>query len=86
MMRSFLALLLALSPLSSAAQIKNPDTFVYATIGDPESFDPAWSYDTASHNILANVYEYLLSFKGGGPSSRTSSRCSRRRCRRRPTD
>jgi peptide/nickel transport system substrate-binding protein len=64
-MRTALAALLALSP-AAAAQVKNPDTFVYATIGDPESFDPAWSYDTASHNILANVYEYLLAFKGGG--------------------
>ncbi len=65
-MRTLLAALLALSPLSAAAQVKNPDTFVYATIGDPESFDPAWSYDTASHNLLANMYEYLLAFKGGG--------------------
>jgi peptide/nickel transport system substrate-binding protein len=65
------AVLLALSLLApaaapAAAAIKNPDSFVYATIGDPESFDPAWSYDTASHNILANTYEYLLAFKGGG--------------------
>ena len=50
----------------AAAEVKNPDTFVFATIGDPESFDPAWSYDTASHNIIANVYEHLVAFKGGG--------------------
>ncbi|MDX6768522.1 MAG: ABC transporter substrate-binding protein, partial [Elusimicrobiota bacterium] len=50
----------------AAAAVKNPDTFVFASIGDPESLDPAWSYDTASHNVIANVYEYLVAFKGGG--------------------
>ncbi len=51
---------------ANAEVIKNPDTFVYATIGDPDSFDPAWSYDAASHNIVANIYEHLIVFKGGG--------------------
>ena len=60
-------LLLALCALPAAAQaVKNPDTFVYATIGDPDSFDPAWSYDTASHSVIDNIYEYLLAFSGGG--------------------
>ena len=59
-----LALLLAAAP--AAAAVKNPETFVYATIGDPESFDPAWAYDTPSHAIVDNVYEYLLAFKGSG--------------------
>jgi len=53
---------------AAAAEIKNPDTFVYATIGDPDSIDPAWSYDAPSHNIVANVYEHLVVFKGGGLS------------------
>jgi len=63
-----LSLLLALAPAAPALAeaVKNPDTFVYATIGDPESFDPAWAYDTASHQIIANVYEYLLGFQGSG--------------------
>lgn len=51
-------------PLSAA--VKNPDTFVYASVGDIDSLDPAWSYDSASHNIISNVYEYLLGFKGSG--------------------
>lgn len=63
-----LAALLGFAALPSAAQIKNPDTFVYATIGDPDSLDPVWSYDTASHNIISNVYEYLLAYKGSGLS------------------
>ncbi|MFI5347540.1 MAG: ABC transporter substrate-binding protein [Elusimicrobiota bacterium] len=67
-----LSLLIALAPAASAAApaaggpVKNPDTFVYATIGDPESFDPAWAYDSPSHAVIANVYEYLLGFKGSG--------------------
>ena len=50
----------------AAAAVKNPDTFVYATIGDPESLDPAWAYDTSSTGIIGNVYEYLLAFDGAG--------------------
>jgi peptide/nickel transport system substrate-binding protein len=33
---------------------------VEATIGDPQSLDPAWSYDSASSGIIFNVYETLL--------------------------
>lgn len=59
-------LLAAILATPASAQVKNPDVFVYATIGDPDSLDPAWSYDTASHNIISNVYEYLLAYKGSG--------------------
>lgn len=66
-----LTLGLALSPAVPAfATVKNPDTFVYATIGDPESFDPAWAYDTPSHGVIDNLYEYLLAFKGSGTSTK----------------
>ena len=62
-----LSLGLALAPAAPAfATVKNPDTFVYASIGDPESLDPAWAYDTASQGILGNVYEFLLAFDGEG--------------------
>ncbi|OGS01663.1 MAG: hypothetical protein A2V88_10885 [Elusimicrobia bacterium RBG_16_66_12] len=50
----------------AAAAVKNPETFVYAAAADIDSFDPAWAYDTMSHNIIANVYEYLLDFRGSG--------------------
>ena len=43
--------------------IKNPDTLVEATFGEPESLDPAWAYDTASGNIIQNVYEPLVTYK-----------------------
>ncbi len=68
-LRAALSCVLALTPAAFAAEtIKNPDTFVYATIGDPDSLDPIWSYDTASHNIIANIYEFLLAYKGSGLS------------------
>ncbi|PIR18481.1 MAG: peptide ABC transporter substrate-binding protein [Elusimicrobia bacterium CG11_big_fil_rev_8_21_14_0_20_64_6] len=71
MRKTFAALscLLIATPVHLAAEtVKNPDMFMYATIGDPDSLDPAWSYDTASHNIISNVYEYLLAYKGSGLS------------------
>ncbi|MGA2110932.1 MAG: ABC transporter substrate-binding protein [Anaerolineales bacterium] len=41
--------------------MKNADTLVYACEGcDPQSLDPAWSYDTASAGIEQNVYEGLI--------------------------
>lgn len=39
---------------------KNPDTMVETTIGDPESLDPSWAYDTASGEVIFNVYETLV--------------------------
>src|SRR5436190_16498898 len=68
-MRLLLALLLLSSELSalsstSFAAVTNPDTFIYATIGDVDSLDPAWSYDTASHHIIAQCYEFLFAYKG----------------------
>lgn len=60
-----LALLLTLA-IPSSATVKNPDTFTYLSIGDIDSMDPAWSYDTASHLLIANIYEPLLVYKGSG--------------------
>lgn len=45
-------------------ETKNPDTFVYATIGGPDSLDPAYGYDTASGEIVQAVYETLVFFDG----------------------
>ena len=49
----------------SNVPVKNPDTLIEATIGDPESLDPAWAYDTASGEVIFNVYETLVFPKGG---------------------
>ncbi len=40
--------------------VTNPDTFTYATIGEPQSLDPAWDYESAGGQILQNVYETLV--------------------------
>lgn len=40
------------------------DTYVYQTFGDPDSLDPAQSYDTASFGIIENIYETLYAYKG----------------------
>jgi peptide/nickel transport system substrate-binding protein len=46
----------------AAAEIKNPNTYVYGGIGDPDSLDPAKAYDTASWEVMTNVYETLVDF------------------------
>jgi len=45
--------------------VKNPGTLVFDDIGDVDSLDPAWSYDTRSSEVIQNVYETLISFNGG---------------------
>jgi peptide/nickel transport system substrate-binding protein len=45
-----------------AAGIPNPDQVFVATIGTPETVDPAWAYDTASGEIIQNIYDPLLFF------------------------
>jgi peptide/nickel transport system substrate-binding protein len=45
-------------------EIKNPGTFIYATIGPPDSLDPAYAYDTASRGVIMAVYETLIFFDG----------------------
>lgn len=46
--------------VAPTTEAKNPDTMIEATIGGPESLDPAWAYDTASGEVIFNVYETLL--------------------------
>lgn len=49
--------------------IARADTFVEATIGEPKTLDPAVAYDTASGEVLENVYEHLIWYDG--PSTAT---------------
>ncbi len=46
------------------AQVPNPDTMIVATIGDLETLDPAWAYDTASAEAIFNIYETLIFYEG----------------------
>jgi peptide/nickel transport system substrate-binding protein len=53
---------------AQAGPAKNPDTMIEANIGEPESLDPAWAYDTASGEVIFNVYETLLFPKKESPT------------------
>jgi len=47
---------------------KNDGMFVQMTIGDPETLDPAASYDTASGEQISYVYETLIKYHGTEPA------------------
>jgi peptide/nickel transport system substrate-binding protein len=53
----------------AAQQVQNPNTIVYETIGQPQYVDPAIDYETAGAEILQNVYETLVWFKGSDAST-----------------
>jgi ABC-type transport system substrate-binding protein len=55
--------------ISKDATAKNPDTFTYATIGDADTLDPALAYDTASGEVLQNVYSTLIFYDGDKPGT-----------------
>ena len=44
--------------------IKNPDIFVTASIGDPDSLDVSRAYDTSSWTLIRNMYDTLVVFDG----------------------
>lgn len=44
-------------------------TFIEEVIGEPQTLDPASAYDTASGNILEQVYETLFFYEYGKPDS-----------------
>jgi peptide/nickel transport system substrate-binding protein len=46
-------------------QIKNPDTFIYDNIGQPDTLDPGWAFDTASYVVIEQLYEPLITYDGG---------------------
>lgn len=49
-------------------EVKNPDTLIVASIGDQVTMDPAWSYDTASGEVLYNTYDNLINYVGESTS------------------
>lgn len=44
--------------------VKNPNIFIAATIGDVDSLDPAYGYDTASGSQTQAIYDTLIFFDG----------------------
>ena len=56
-------MLLMLVPISAfrvSAAVPNPDTYYMETIGEPMTQDPGTCYDTASIELLMNIYDSLL--------------------------
>jgi peptide/nickel transport system substrate-binding protein len=51
-------------PAPSGMTSKDPNTFVSATFGGPETLDPALAYETAGGEIIQNVYETLVFYDG----------------------
>lgn len=49
--------------ITVSAQVPNPERIVYATIGGPETLDPHWCYDTASGEIIFEIYDNLIAYR-----------------------
>jgi peptide/nickel transport system substrate-binding protein len=62
------AMLVPLASVSGAG-IPNPDHIFFASIGMPETVDPHWAYDTASGELIQNVYEPLCIFNATDTAS-----------------
>ena len=52
------------APMYKAEGAANPDVITVASFGDVDTLDPALAYDTASGQILQNVYETLVFYDG----------------------
>ena len=52
------------APVDDKPVSNDPTTFVQATIGEPETLDPALAYETAGGEIIQNVYETLVFYDG----------------------
>ena len=62
-----LSLILVFSVVSIVGaqdNVNKPETFTFATIGNQNTLDPHFSYDTSSAEIIDNVYENLLAYEG----------------------
>ena len=46
----------------TAATVKNPDTFIYASYGDAQTLDPAVAYDNVSWTNMTQFYETLIGY------------------------
>ncbi len=54
---------------TSSANAKNPGTLIEGNIADPSSLDPNWAYDTASGEVIYNVYQTLLFYNKGSATT-----------------
>jgi peptide/nickel transport system substrate-binding protein len=49
--------------ITKAPGAPNPDTYIIASIGEPETFDPGYAYDDASGNPISAIYEPLVDYE-----------------------
>ena len=50
---------------AASESVRNPDSLVLLTYGDPESLDPAYAYDTTSDGVIwPGIYETLITYDG----------------------
>lgn len=49
---------------ATAYAATDPDTFVFVTFGQPDTLDPAECYDTASGEIIHQIYDNLIAYEG----------------------
>ncbi len=52
-----------------AQDVQNEDTLVYLNIGQPQSLDPAWQFDTGSASVVDQIYGQLVFYEGGRTNS-----------------
>ena len=50
------------TPVLAGPEIPIPNHMIVATVGEPNTVDPAWAYDTVSAELIFNVYEPLVRF------------------------
>ncbi len=50
--------------LVAEVQAEDSDTFNFVTIGNQDTMDPHYSYDTSSGEVIFQVYENLIAYKG----------------------
>ena len=63
-MKKLLLLVLSVLLVSAIAFSFDPETFVNLTIGEPETLDPHYCYETAGGAVILNVYDNLIKYKG----------------------
>ena len=63
-MKKVLLLVLATVLISAAIFASDLDTFVNLTIGEPNTLDPHYAYDTASGEVINNMYDNLIKYDG----------------------
>jgi peptide/nickel transport system substrate-binding protein len=66
LMAVFVALMLVTFGYTGFAQTTDPNTFVYVSFGDPDTLDPAYAYDTASGELIHQLYDNLVAYGKGG--------------------